>query len=263
VSLEAEDALRVNLPAFEGPLDLLLYLIKKDELDIYDIPIASITETYLGYLELMHELNLDLAGEFLVMAAMLTTIKSRMLLPSEGGGDGEEAEDPRSSLVERLLEYQRYKEVAEALAKRGVLNRDVFERGQSAMNLPEGEPVRLPEISLFELLNALQTVLGEARARGFVHQVVAERFSVVDRIHWLHDRIRTERVIGFRSLFRAFGTRMEIILTFLALLEMLKANILRLDAVHEHDDPEVAPTDWVVCEREPGAALTMDMTGVD
>lgn len=219
---------RINLPTFEGPLDLLLYLIRKNELDIWDIPITQITDEYLAHLELLQELNLDLAGEFLLMAAMLTTLKSRMLLPSESGGSGPEIEDPRTELVERLLEYQRYREVANALAKGAVLNRDVFERGQSAVNLPEGTPHVLPEVSLFDLLSALQDVLGRAQARGHIHHITPERFSVVDRIHWLHDRVRTGSRLRFRALFREAQTRMEQVLTFLALLEMVKANILML-----------------------------------
>lgn len=220
---------KINLPTFEGPLDLLLYLIRKDELDIWDIPIARITDEYLSHLELMQELNLDIAGEFLLMAATLTTLKSRMLLPTETGQSPEEIEDPRTELVERLLEYQRYREAAEGLSKRVVLNRDVFERGQSAVKLPEGEPIVLPEVTLFELLSALQDVLGRAQARGYIHTVSAERFSVVERIHWLHDHIRSAGPVGFRAMFGELGQKMDVVMTFLALLEMLKANILTLE----------------------------------
>ena len=220
---------KINLPTFEGPLDLLLYLIRKDELDIWDIPISRITDEYLTHLELMQELNLDIAGEFLLMAATLTTLKSRMLLPSETGKPLEEVEDPRTELVERLLEYQRYREAAEGLSKRVVLNRDVFERGQTAVKLPEGTPVILPEVSLFELMSALQDVLGRAQARGYIHTVSAERFSVVERIHWLHDHVRLSGPVSFRGMFSEIHDKMDIVLTFLALLEMLKANILTLE----------------------------------
>lgn len=259
---------RINLPTFEGPLDLLLYLIRKNELDIWDIPISAITDEYLSHLELMQELNLDIAGEFLLMAATLTMIKSRMLLPRDPNAPEETIEDPRSELVERLLEYQRFREAAEKLSKAQVLNRDVFERGQNAVALPEGVPVVLPEVSLFELLSALQDVLGRAQARGYIHQVSAERFSVVERIHWLHDQIASARRLGFRALFLRLENRMELVLTFLALLEMLKANILTLERItplpSSDEVIEVAnELDFYVVERNPGSSLVMDWRGID
>lgn len=259
---------RINLPTFEGPLDLLLYLIRKNELDIWDIPISAITDEYLSHLELMQELNLDIAGEFLLMAATLTMIKSRMLLPRDPNAPAEEIEDPRTELVERLLEYQRFREAAGHLSKSQVLNRDVFERGQNAVSLPEGVPVVLPEVSLFEMLAALQDVLGRAQARGYVHQISAERFSVVERIHWLHDQIAGAKRVGFRLLFQQLETRMEAVLTFLALLEMLKANILTLERLSPRpasdDVLEIAnELDFYVVERHPGTSLVMDWRGID
>ena len=267
---------RVNLSMFEGPLDLLLYLIKKHELDIWDIPIARITHEYLLAIEHMQALNLDVAGEFLVMAATLTTVKSRMLLPVSVEGGETEVEDPRTELVERLLEYQRYRDVADALSKRAVLGRDVFERGQSAINLPEGIPLVLPEATLFEMLTALQEVLERAKARGHVHHILAERFSVVERIHWLHDCLRSEGRTTFRSLFRSLRSRMEIVLTFLAMLEMVKAGIVVLERVYlgatqdgtrlSHSEEDLIPindADWVVRERLLGADLVMDWRGID
>lgn len=267
---------RVNLAMFEGPLDLLLYLIKKHELDIWDIPIARITHEYLSAIEHMHALNLDVAGEFLVMAATLTTVKSRMLLPVPSEGGDTEVDDPRSELVERLLEYQRYRDVADALAKRPILGRDVFERGQSAINLPEGIPHILPEATLFEMLTALQEVLERAKARGHVHHIMAERFSVVERIHWLHDCLRTQGHTTFRALFRSLRSRMEIVLTFLALLEMVKAGILVLERVYvggvsggarlapeEEDQLPLNDADYAVRERLLGQELVMDWRSID
>lgn len=232
---------RVNLPAFEGPLDLLLYLIKRNEVDIWDIPISSITEEYLKHIELMKELNLDVAGEFLLVAAMLTAIKSRLLLRQDDDEDADPLDDPRRPLVERLLEYQQYKEAAEALARRPLLNRDVFRRGYPALNLDEDLPPPLPDVSLFDLLEALQGVLDSAKARGKTHLVQAERFSVVERIHWLHDRMRIERRLRFHQLFEPMEKRMDIVLTFLALLEMLKANILRIEPLFAGDVDDAFP----------------------
>lgn len=274
--LDPDRPWRVNLSMFEGPLDLLLYLIKKHELDIWDIPIARITQEYLQAIEHMQALNLDIAGEFLVMAATLTTVKSRMLLPVSVEGGETEVEDPRTELVERLLEYQRYRDVADALSKRAVLGRDVFERGQSAINLPEGIPLVLPEATLFEMLTALQEVLERAKARGHIHHILAERFSVVERIHWLHDCLRSEERTTFRSLFRSLRSRMEIVLTFLAMLEMVKAGIVVLERVYvgtRLDGTALAPVeeellpindaDWTVRERLLGAELVMDWRGID
>lgn len=287
VVLNAEEPYRVNLPVFEGPLDLLLYLIKKDELDIWDIPIARITEEYLAYLDMMGDLNLSVAGEFLLMASMLAAIKSRMLIASQTLQETEEIEDPRAPLVQRLLEYQRFRDVAEALQKGVLLNRDVFQRGSPALNIPGGVPKPLPDVGLFDLMTALKDVLSKVRARELVHHISPERFSVVDRIHWLHDLLRSKGSIGFRALFSTFETRMEIILTFLAMLEMLKANIVTLvaleggakaanvvgrseedgtDGESQEDDSaaeEARVLDWAICERDPGVELEMTFEEVD
>jgi len=218
---------RVKLPAFEGPLDLLLHLIKKNEVEIVDIPIATITEQYLGYLEMMRDLSLDIAGEFLVMAATLTLIKSRLLLPpSEDGADEEEA-DPRAELVQQLLEYQRYREAALALAERPLLNRDVFVR--EPVDDPEltqsTEPARL-QVTVWELLEAFRAVLTRARPE-LVHEVVTDRMSLRDRVRALLQALSVARALDFESLFADDATRFEIILTFLAMLELMK-----MGAVH-------------------------------
>src|SRR2546428_11200581 len=179
VNLRMADLYRVKLDVFEGPLDLLLHLIKKNEVEIVNIPLATITEQYLAYLEMMRDLRLDVAGEFLVMAATLTLIKSRMLLPpSEDDADEDEA-DPRAALVQQLLEYQRYREAALELSERPLLRRDVFAR-EPLTDDPEivqsVEPTRL-QVTVWELLEALRAVLKRAQPES-VHEVVTDRVSL-------------------------------------------------------------------------------------
>jgi segregation and condensation protein A len=225
--------LHLELPGFEGPFDLLLHLIHEHELDILNIPIAFITEKYLQYLALMQELNIDVASEYLVMAATLAYMKSRLLLPTPPADDdaeGAEAElDPRADLIRRLLEYQKYKQVAEDLASRSVLGRDVFTRGSSSETL-EG-PAPIAPVSIFKLLDAFQRIL--ARANTVLdHQVEFERLSITERINQLVDKLRQAGRVAFDELFEGQRTRAELIVTFLALLEMTR---LRLTNIHQED----------------------------
>lgn len=217
----------VQLEIFEGPLDLLLHLIKKNEVSITDIPIAAITEQYLATVELMHTLNLDVAGEFLVMAATLIHIKSRMLLPSGDGesDDDDEGEDPREELIRRLLEYQRFKDAAGELSQREVLTRDVFVR-----RAPPPEPPLPPdyrELSVVELLTALRRVL-ERLPKNEYHEVTLEKITVREKMTLLLDRLRDGGRITFDSLFADARTRMEVIVTFLAMLELVKIAAVRI-----------------------------------
>jgi segregation and condensation protein A len=217
---------RVKLDVFEGPLDLLLHLIKKNEMEIVDIPIATITEQYLGYLGVMRELNLDVAGEFLVMAATLALIKSRMLLPAAEEDEVEEP-DPRAELVQQLLEYQRYREAALALAERPLLHRDVFVR--EPLDDPEvtasSESPRL-KVTVWELLEAFRGVLKRLRPEA-VHEVLTERVSLRDRARALLQALGVARCLEFDSCFEEAATRIEIIITFLALLELMKIGAVR------------------------------------
>jgi segregation and condensation protein A len=219
---------RIKLPVFEGPLDLLLHLIKKNEVEIVDIPIAAITEQYLAYLEMMRQLNLDIAGEFLVMAATLTLIKSRSLLPPSEGGEEEEEADPRADLVRQLLDYQRYREAALALSERPLLRRDVFAR-EPLMDVEggevAGEPLRL-KVTVWELLEAFRAVLKRARPEA-VHEIVAEQLSLRDRVRTLLQALSVARSIEFDSLFDEDASRADIIVTFLALLELMKMGAIR------------------------------------
>ena len=219
---------RVRLPVFEGPLDLLLHLIKKNEVEIVDIPVAVITEQYLAHLEVMRELNLDIAGEFLVMAATLTLIKSRMLLPPSEEDEEEEEADPRANLVRQLLEYQRYREAALALSERPLLQRDVFVR-EPLLDLEEGtDAANLPhlQVTTWELLEAFRAVLKRARPEA-VHEVVTDRVSLRERVRTLLQALSVARALDFDSLFDEDANRFEIINTFLALLELMKMGAVR------------------------------------
>jgi segregation and condensation protein A len=219
---------KVTLPTFEGPLDLLLHLIQEHELNVLDIPIGFVTHKYVEYITLMQELNIDLASEYLVMAATLAHIKSKMLLPTPPADQEEEPEadlDPRAELVRRLLEYQKYKRAAEQLGERSVLGRDVFVRGIPAPSV-DG-PAPLAPLSLFKLLDAFQTVLSRAKTT-VDHQINFERFSISDRINQLVDILRDKRKILFEELFEGQEHRSELIVTFLAVLEMTRLRITRI-----------------------------------
>lgn len=219
----------VKLPTFEGPLDLLLFLIREARLDIHDIPIAQITDQYLEYIELMQDLRLDLAGEFFVMAATLMRIKIRMLLPRDATEEEEEDEvDPREELVQRLLEYRKIKEAARELRRREAERRQVFPRARvRGRPAPEPDPEEASgEFSLFDLLYALKDVLAQVRAEG-VHHVRMETVSLDERIETIRERLAGEGQILFADLFQGSTTKMEIIVTFMALLELLKGQEIR------------------------------------
>ena len=212
---------------FEGPLDLLLHLIKKNEVSITDIPIATITEQYLATLELMQTLNLDLAGEFLVMAATLVHIKSRMLLPAGVDGEDEEDEgvDPREELVRRLLEYQRYKDAAAELEQREVLTRDVFVRASAPIE--EAGPREFREVSVFELLGALKRVI-DRLPKDAIHEVTLDKVTVREKMTLLLDKLHNQGRILFEALFDEVRSRMEVVVTFLAMLELVKVRAIRI-----------------------------------
>lgn len=225
VQLQLRLPYRVRLELFEGPLDLLLHLIKRNEVDVRELPVAQITEQYLGYLDLMRNLNLDIAGEYLVMAATLTLIKSRMLLPTAEPDEGEEL-DPRADLVRQLLEYQRFREAAESLAERPLLRRDTFTREPSTDGLPP-EPEGTPRIrvTLWELLEAFRTVLKRAEPDP-VHTVAGEAISLRARIDSLLGTLGVARQVTFDSLFGEQPTRGYVIVTFLAVLELMKQHVV-------------------------------------
>jgi segregation and condensation protein A len=237
---------KIELPDFEGPLDLLLHLVKKHELDILNIPIAFITDQYLKTLDIMRALDLDVAGEYLLMAATLAHLKSRELVPPDpaeeqlldGDGDDDEDLDPRQELIRRLLEYQKYKEAAGQLGDRPVTGRNVWPRGATAEDvagvhvLPGGAP--LAEVPVFKLIEALEKVLSRAKVT-FTHDVVTDRVSLADRIQELVDRLEREGSFSFASCFgfveenpTAAMVKGLVVVTFLAILEMTRQKMVRL-----------------------------------
>ncbi|EAR23373.1 segregation and condensation protein A [Nitrococcus mobilis] len=219
------DALEVILEAFEGPLDLLLYLIRRQNLDVLDIPIAEITRQYMRYVELMQDLRLELAAEYLVMAAVLAHIKSRMLLPQPAVQEPEEA-DPRVELARRLQEYEQFKEAAQALDEQPRVARDVFPGHVPAPSLPRIERAE-PTVSLGELFLALADVM--ARAKHFTHHAVQrEALSVRQRMVDILNRVDSERFSAFAELFSANEGRLGLTVTFLAVLELYRGRLIEL-----------------------------------
>jgi segregation and condensation protein A len=247
----------VHLDVFDGPLDLLLHLIKKNEVNVYDIPIALVTKQYLEYLELMEELNLDVAGEFLVMAATLIHVKSRMLLPRPDPTQEDPLEDPRDALVRRLLEHQKFKAAAELLHERETIRSAQWSRPDGAVeDLTDHPPEPELEVDLFSLLTAFRGVLERAKQRAKV-PLPAEQIPIELRIEQLLGRLSETDACGFEDLFADVHTRSGLIVTFLALLEMIRLKLIRVfqagtfgpirvykrarpaDAPHPILDPEV------------------------
>ena len=218
----------IKLDIFEGPLDLLLYLIKKNEIDIYNIPVALITEQYLQYLKMIKSLNLDLAGEYLVMAATLIHIKSKMLLP-EPEEPEEEEEDPRAELVRQLIEYKTFKEAAAGLLERPMLERDVFKRAAFLPEELEKAPPdedELIEVSIFELIEAFHRIVSRIGAKELM-EIDTEKMSVTDIINEIMERLSIEKNVTFDQLMGEIKSRRRVIYTFLALLELIKLRMVK------------------------------------
>ncbi len=270
---EGAQSVRVELPDFEGPLDLLLHLVKKHELDIFNIPIAFITERYLEYIHVMQSLNLDIAGEYLLMAATLAHIKSRELVPptaeelaaeAAAAAEDEEVGDPRQELIRRLLEYQKYKEAAQKLGERPVMGRNVWTRGMRAEDvagLPLSSEAPLAEVPVFKLIEALEKVLAKARVK-LTHDVVVDRISITDKINQLVDRLAGEASFTFASCFafvdspEVVNLRHQIVITFLALLEMTRLKMIRLHQPADRGEIYVGRGD--VDLKETAAQLNSD-----
>lgn|SRR5690554_1390022 len=220
---------RLELPNFEGPLDLLLHLIQTHALDILDLPIAFITSKYVEYLGMMQRLNLDVAAEYLVMAATLAHIKSKSLLPKppvEEEGEEDDGLDPREELIRRLLEYQKYKHVAEELSSRGLAGRDVFGRGSREAPIAEGEPPLAP-VSLFKLLDAFQAV-AQRVAGDLSFEIDAERITIQERMTELLEVLEQKERVIFAELFEGITTTYELVVSFLAVLEMGKMQFISI-----------------------------------
>ncbi len=224
-----EDVPQILLPAFEGPLDLLLYLIRRDKIDIHDIPIAPITRRYMEYLDLMRELNLELAGEFMVMAATLIHIKSKMLVPiapTEAEGE-EETEDPRDELVRRLLEFQRYKEAAGLLHQKREIRAATWARPETAVPSFDDAGEEMLEAGLFDLISAFKELL-ERRKTLLAHEVESEGQTIEERIEELLALIREGESLDFLELFATLETKAQMIVTFLALLELIRMKKIKV-----------------------------------
>jgi segregation and condensation protein A len=237
----------VKLEIFEGPLDLLLHLIRKNEVDINDIPIALITRQYLDYLELIQDLNISLAGDFLVMAATLAHIKSRTLLPSlAASATEEEGEDPRSDLVSQLMEHQRIKEAALHLDRRPWLDRDVFSRGAGKQEVSQAVAgSQAPEavaVGLFDLIEAFRRLLGHQNPQ-LAFTLPASQVSLEERMGQLLESLRKNQTITFEECFQGQGQRGELVVTFLAILELTRLGLVRVFQ-QRAVDPQPGPTDW-------------------
>ncbi|MCD6153899.1 MAG: segregation/condensation protein A [Syntrophobacterales bacterium] len=213
----------IKLDIFQGPLDLLLYLIKKNEIDIYNIPIAVITEQYLEYIDVMKSLNLDVAGEYLVMASTLIHIKSKLLLPVHD--DTEDEEDPREELTRQLLEYQAFKEAALNLDTMNLLGRDVFKGGYLVGSETDGEH-SLEELSIFELVEAFKVMVSRINP-GEIMEIDVERMSLSERMNEIMERLNKEKALTFNDLLGGLSDRIKIIYTFLAILELMKLRVIK------------------------------------
>jgi segregation and condensation protein A len=221
------DGYEIKLDIFEGPLDLLLYLIRKNEIDIYNIPIALITEQYLSYLDLMRSLNLDLAGEYLVLASTLIHIKSKLLLPpDEENGEEDEGKDPRAELVRQLLEYQAFKDAALSLDGRPLLDRDVFTRGAMVEEPAAEEDEAMVDLDIFELFTAFRRILAGLDRKEEL-EIDVEKMSLTDRINEILERLSEEGQVTFTELLGDRMDRRRIIYTFLAILELMKLRMIR------------------------------------
>lgn len=249
----------VKLDQFEGPLDLLLFLIKKNELDICDIPIALITRQYLEYINLMKELNLEVAGEFLVMASTLIQIKSSMLLPSETeDSEGEECEDPRTELIRRLMEYNRYKEAALLLNERKQLGRDHFARNFPSSEIQQVEEVDQPlELELFDLIEAFRRIIVKAPKKSF-HEVSAESISIAERINEILSILQEREILSFDDLFEDGRDLDYLVATFLAILELCKLKMIRVSQNSQFGSIWIQPA-----VLEDTANLTVDENAID
>ncbi|OEU74399.1 MAG: hypothetical protein BA864_03435 [Desulfuromonadales bacterium C00003093] len=226
-------SIEIRLENFSGPLDLLLHLIKTNEMDIYDIQVVAITKQYLAIIEQMKQLDLDAAGEFLLMAATLIHIKSRMLLPASEEMADEEEVDPRAELVRRLLEYQRYKGAAETLEKLPQLDRDVFVGQFFPADILEAETDDEVAVGIYQLADAFHRLLKEIPAEVF-HEIVREQYSVAEHMSLLLDRLSAAERLAFRDIFATRSirpTRQELVVTFLAVLELVKIRVVKIEQV--------------------------------
>src|ERR1700716_3255155 len=233
---------KVKLEVFEGPLDLLLYLIKRDEIDIYDISIERITRQYLEYLQAFKELQIDIAGEFVVMAANLIYLKSPSLLPLDQQPPEEDAEedDPRWDLIRQLIEYKKFKEAAAQLQVRALEQERIFTRDGGVAHVAGEAPLRLAEVGIFQLIHAFQNVIKRVEAREDLQEIFGEHFTVSDKIDIILKRVANGASVRFSELFGEIASRVEIVVTFLALLELIRLKQVRAIQRNVFDEIEIA-----------------------
>ena len=238
-----ESDYKVRLEIFEGPLDLLLYLIKRDELDIYDISLERITRQYLEYLQAFKELNIDVAGEFVVMAANLIYLKSRSLLPVDQQPPEEDVEedDPRWELIRQLIEYKKFKEAAAELQLKQLEQEAMFVRPPNGTEtVTAAAPLRLGEVGIFQLINAFQAVIKRVEAREDLREIFGEHYTVSEKIDWILQRVRDGVPLRFSELFLGIASRVEVVVTFLALLELIRLRQVRATQADPFAEIELA-----------------------
>jgi segregation and condensation protein A len=237
-----ESEYKVKLEIFEGPLDLLLYLIKRDELDIYEISLERITRQYLEYLQAFKELNIDVAGEFVVMAANLIYLKSRSLLPADQQPPEEDAEedDPRWDLIRQLIEYKKFKEAAAQLQVRQLEREQIFVREALGFDENAIAPLPLGEVGIFQLINAFQNVIKRVEAREDLREIFGEHFTVSEKIEWILQRVGDGVPLRFSELFASLASRVEIVVTFLALLELIRLHQVRASQPNPFEEIEIS-----------------------
>lgn len=244
---------RVQLKNFEGPLDLLLFFIKRDELDIYDIPISYITEEFLSYIRLMEEMDLDVASEFILMASMLMSIKAKMMLPKEDDDeDGElDENDPRYELVQRLLEYKRYKEMAEKMSEIEEESQKARYRGHPEADQVEKEASgeAMKDVTMFDLMAAFNKVLKEVKQKHTPHQIEKIKITIEQQAEYVLEKLHSSGRTSFRKMCLELGTKTKVVVTFLAILEMLKEQQINLYI--DEDDPtefylDLKPVDEII-----------------
>ena len=233
---------KVKLEIFEGPLDLLLYLIKRDEIDIYDISLERITSQYLEYIQAFKELNIDIAGEFIVMAANLIYLKSRSLLPVDQQPPDDEAteDDPRWDLIRQLIEYKKFKEAAAQLLVRQLEQERMFARAGTMPTPLSSAPLFLGEVGIFQLINAFQNVIKRIEAREDLREIFGENFTVSDKIDSILQRVADGSSVKFAELFATMASRVEIVVTFLALLELIRLRLVRVTQSNAFDEIAIA-----------------------
>lgn len=239
-------AFKVSIPDFEGPLDLLLFFIKRDELDIYNIPIAYITQEFLSYIRVMQMLDLELAGEFIVMAATLMQVKARMLLPKVAAEEGDEEIDPRAELTQRLLEYKRYKESAQELQQLELDQRERYFRNLFKYDVRrtpvEEDEDTLQDVTMFQLIKAFQQAMTNIPKKT-VHEVSAIPYTIEEQGRWLMKRFENRPRYNFTEILRDMQEKVQVVVTFIALLELMRARRIRVEIHAQFNDFDIIKTE--------------------